>query len=871
MSGPQRDTFRFLPRPVWGGIGIALVLGLTLLAHSAGLTRAVDNVVRDAGFAAFPQPTSGQLAMVVIDQGSITALGTWPWPRGYHAAVLSRLQDAGARRIGFDITFSSPSQPDEDDSFAQALERAGDAVGLPMFASAPLDFGSGGIVVSAPLAGFSEHAETVAINLRQGADGFVRQLPYALAYDGETYPFISTWLAGLPVPDDAGRTYLLDLALNPDDIQRLSYYDVMTGAFDPAAIAGRDILIGATALDVSDDKNVPLYGSLPGLAVIALGYEALVQGRALQEASPVVTYLSVVVMAFGAIMAFSSMRALNCALSMLGIAIVLLAAYLFFYLGSAVAIEVAPPALAALLAFVLVIALRYAEQHWRLAAQSRAIIDRQNLFQTIFDNVAMGLLTADKSGRVISVNPAMLRIFRCEEADVLGQNISTFIQSPDLALDGGQDTAAGTWQTVAARRKGGGNFKAEILVVGAHTHDREINVVWLRTQAPHDESEAAVQQSHKLQSLGLLAWEVARKTNEYFASLQAYAARGREVAAAADPASPVLAEIARVADRGADLTEHLLKLSDVDEVAGQATDVSVVVNQLAPLLRHAFGDRFQVTLTLADDTNVVAVSPAQLETIIIAICVSARDAMPDGGLIAIETARFDYVAEQDFVHEGPFSVISVTSAATGLDGIRPAPSAPSTVAAHLSASGASLGSIYRLVNEIGGRIQIESELGGETTVRVYLPERPAGDAPPPLADFDISRLPSGSEKILMVEDDAVSRRHSTTVLRSLGYNVVEGGNVDMALGLIDQGVEFDLLVASTTLSESRDGQTLAASAQRRWPSARILYTAPRAKAGMVAKTLFDRNAAVVAKPYTPSDMATAVRALLDGRPGASRI
>jgi EAL domain-containing protein (putative c-di-GMP-specific phosphodiesterase class I)/CHASE2 domain-containing sensor protein len=252
-------------------IGALLAVAIGFSGSGAG----IDRGLRALDFSLRTHPASGQLHIVEIDARSIGAIDRWPWPRSNYAQVVERLHKAGAASIAFDVDLSARSAPEEDAALAQALRGAGGKVILPTFRQAA-GGGKEGWRDSLPIPELRDHANLAAVNIQADLDGQVRRALVGVVTDGVPRPSLAAMLAH--VPGSADRDFEIDYAIDPATIPRHSFLDIRDGQFDPAAIAGKDVLIGATAVELGDRYAIPNHGVVPGVLIQAIAAETLAQG-----------------------------------------------------------------------------------------------------------------------------------------------------------------------------------------------------------------------------------------------------------------------------------------------------------------------------------------------------------------------------------------------------------------------------------------------------------------------------------------------------------------------------------------------------------------------------------------------------------------
>jgi diguanylate cyclase (GGDEF)-like protein len=256
---------------------VAAVLAAALL----GLLRPLDDAIADSRFARLDRPPTGNLVFVEIDGPSLKQVGVWPWPRRIEAAVLDRLMAYGADDVVFDIDFSSASNPEDDRLFAEALKRAGGYAALAVFRQTASP--AGGFNLPLPL--FANSAGLVGVDVPVTGNGVVRFYDPSINLAGKTYSTAGVALADRPSAV-TGR-FGIDFGIDLDAVDRISVGDLLAGRVDPRRIAGKDVVIGASASELRDLFVVPRFGLVPGGLVHLLAAETIIQGRTLQVLGPV--------------------------------------------------------------------------------------------------------------------------------------------------------------------------------------------------------------------------------------------------------------------------------------------------------------------------------------------------------------------------------------------------------------------------------------------------------------------------------------------------------------------------------------------------------------------------------------------------------
>lgn len=260
-------------RSSWTILTIAALLGLVAMMPAIG--QQLEHALAPLRFAVQSRAASGNVVVVEMDARSVAAIRRWPWPRSHYARAVERLHAAGAAAIVFDVDLSSPSEASEDRALAAAIARADGRVALATFDQ---QAGSGDkrSLDTLPLPILRPHASLASVSVAPDKDGLVRDVPLATITAGTPRPSLSAYIAARSGTADA--SFPVDFAIDPATIPHLSFIAVEEGRFDPTMVRGRNVLIGATAIEMGDRYPVPLHGVLPGVTIQALAAETLLDG-----------------------------------------------------------------------------------------------------------------------------------------------------------------------------------------------------------------------------------------------------------------------------------------------------------------------------------------------------------------------------------------------------------------------------------------------------------------------------------------------------------------------------------------------------------------------------------------------------------------
>ena len=387
------------------------------------------------------------------------------------------------------------------------------------------------------------------------------------------------------------------------------------------------------------------------------------------------------------------------------------------------------------------------------------------------------------------------------------------------------------------------------------------------------ETEEALRQSQKMETVGQLTGGIAHDFNNLLQIVNGNLDLLRQkLAADSDHLRRYLDRAVAGAQRAATLTQRLLAFSRRQPLAPKAIDVNRLVASMSELLHRTLGETIEVEAVLAPRLWPVEADPNQLENTIINLAVNARDAMPEGGKLTIETQNTHldsaYAAMHPEVTQGQYVVICISDTGAGMD--------PATVARAIEpffttkevgkGTGLGLSMAYGFVKQSGGHLKIYSEPGDGTTVKIYLP-RLVGEV---ADEVERSAAPlaqaSGAETILVCEDDDDVRAYSVEVLTELGYRVIEAADGPSALRLLAAETKpIDLLFTDVMLPGGMTGAVLARKAAELQPGLRTLFTTGYARNAIVHQGRLDPGVQLLTKPFTYADLASRVRDVLDGR------
>jgi two-component system, cell cycle sensor histidine kinase and response regulator CckA len=340
------------------------------------------------------------------------------------------------------------------------------------------------------------------------------------------------------------------------------------------------------------------------------------------------------------------------------------------------------------------------------------------------------------------------------------------------------------------------------------------------------------------------------------------------------PARDDLREILHAGESAAVLTRQLLAFSRKQVLEPRVLDLNTVVVRLDKMLRRLIGEHIRLALELAPELGRVKADPGQLEQVVMNLVVNARDAMPHGGTVTVATADVDFEAASALrgleAKPGPHVLLRVHDTGHGMDGAtqRRVFEPFFTTKALGKGTGLGLSTVYGIVKQSGGSIRVQSEPGKGATFEVYLPRVDDALQPAPAAPTAVRPL-AGNETLLVVEDDAAVRRVTERLVRAAGYRVLTAASPAEALRLEAEHPGPLHLLLTDMVMPGMSGRELAVRLRRSRPELRVLFMSGYTDGGLDGLEPLALDAALVAKPFTATELMRKVREALDAQPAGS--
>jgi PAS domain S-box-containing protein len=387
--------------------------------------------------------------------------------------------------------------------------------------------------------------------------------------------------------------------------------------------------------------------------------------------------------------------------------------------------------------------------------------------------------------------------------------------------------------------------------------------------------EDQLRQSQKMESIGQLTGGIAHDFNNMLQIITGTIDLFRDAVQDKPHLASIVKLISEAADRGADLTGHLLAFARRQPLQPCATDINALTVQSEKLLRRTLGGQIDIELRLEQAVWPALVDPTQLTTALLNLAVNARDAMPNGGKLTLETSNFvvdescvngnrDVHREEEAPRSGSYVVIAVRDTGCGIpEAIRQRVFEPFfTTKAVGKGTGLGLSMVYGFIKQSNGYIKLCSEDGQGTTFKLYLP-RAAADVVQAM-EVPETALAGGSETILVVEDDPLVRSSLIIQLQGLGYQTLAAANAAEALAIADRGEPFDLLLTDVIMPGGMNGRELSEEMAKRRSPLKVLFTSGYAENAIVHHGRVDPGVHLLVKPYRESHLASMARQILAG-------
>lgn len=506
---------------------------------------------------------------------------------------------------------------------------------------------------------------------------------------------------------------------------------------------------------------------------------------------------------------------------------------------------------------------------------------RQNLglLRSVIEGTTDPIFIKDLKGRYLLANSAAAALLRVPPEDMIGRD-DTELFPPDkadkaqliVAADRGVMATGETrvYEEVLAMKKG---QPQTFLSSKGVFRDRDGKVAGLfgisRDITKFRDLESQLRQSQKMEAVGRLAGGIAHDFNNMLSAIMSNADLLQEDILEGDPRREEVEEITLATRRAAGLTRQLLAFSRQQLLEPRVIDLNGIVAGVEKMLRRIIGEDIELETRLAPDLGSITADPGQLEQVIMNLAVNARDAMPDGGKLTLETSPVDltgvYAAEHAGVAVGAYVMLAVSDTGSGMDADTQARMFEPFFTTKETGKGTGLGlsTVHGIVNQSGGFLWVYSELNHGTTFKVYLPRIDAV-APTRLTPASsVAQSPRGHETILFVEDEDALRRVGREILVRQGYTILVAASGAEALTLGAAHHDPIGMIATDVVMPGLSGTEVASRLRVLHPEAKVLYMSGYTDDAVVRRGMVEPGTAFLQKPFSAATLARKVREVLD--------
>ena len=497
----------------------------------------------------------------------------------------------------------------------------------------------------------------------------------------------------------------------------------------------------------------------------------------------------------------------------------------------------------------------------------------------LVEKAPVGVYRSTPAGKFLSANAAVVRLLGYDSAvQVLQLDMTRDVYADpaerqrlldrDTYTDREYDDVEATW-----KRKDGTPLNVQLSVRAVRNAAREVEYyeTFVRDVTEQRLLQQQLVQAQKMEAVGRLAGGIAHDFNNLLTVISSYSDLLLEDLARDDPRRDDVEQVRKAAEGAAALTRQLLAFSRQQVLQPRVVSLNVVVGDLRKMLQRVIGEDVDFATILAPDLRAVKADVGQIEQVLMNLAVNARDAMPTGGKLTVETTNVeldtDYTRTHHAAAAGHFVMLAVTDTGTGMDEATQAKIFEPffTTKGPGKGTGLGLATVYGIVKQSGGFVWVYSEVGHGTSFKIYLPQvAEAADAH--RAQAPAPTMSRGTETVLVVEDAPAVRAVTRQVLERQGYTVIEAAGGDAALQLAAAHAGPIHLLLTDVVMPGLSGRQVAERLAIRRPEMRVLYASGYTDDSIVRHGILEEGIAYLQKPFTPESLARKVRTVLDAPP-----
>jgi PAS domain S-box-containing protein len=503
-------------------------------------------------------------------------------------------------------------------------------------------------------------------------------------------------------------------------------------------------------------------------------------------------------------------------------------------------------------------------------------IESEKRFRAIFDNAAIGIALVDLEGQVFLSNPALRQMLGYTEEEILSIPISEITHPEDIEKDlvfaeelfeGERDY----YQLEKRYIKKNGDVMWGHLTGSAVNNEKgEIlfGIGMIEDITVRKQLESQLRQAQKLESVGRLTGGIAHDFNNMLTAINGYSDLTLRKLETGNPLRGNIEEIKKAGERSAQLTHQLLAFSRQQILQPKILDLNETIHETSKMLQRLIGEDIELQLVLNSKISRIEVDPGQLTQVIMNLTVNARDALPDGGSITIQTDNVyldeKFIQSHPSMQTGNYVMLSVSDTGTGMDEETQHQIFEPFFTTKREGEGTGLGlaTVYGIVSQSGGYIWVESELGQGTTFLIYFPSVVEETKTEEAMDIDYNSH-SGTETILVVEDEPMVRSLTRQILEECGYQVIEAGSGKEALEICEQSdCQIDLLMTDLVMP-GMSGRELAEKLKTILPQLKVLFTSGYTDDAIIKHGISETKQNFIQKPFIFEGLSKKVRDVID--------
>jgi len=502
----------------------------------------------------------------------------------------------------------------------------------------------------------------------------------------------------------------------------------------------------------------------------------------------------------------------------------------------------------------------------------------ERLVRALLESVSQAIIGIGREGEIVLVNQRAQEMFGYTREELLGSSLELLLpegrrtahkRQRNAYFDHPHTRPMGIGMDLAGRRKDGSEFPVEVSLSFVESPEGVFGIAFVTDISQRKTLEQQLIRAQKMEAVGRLAGGVAHDFNNMLTVISGYNRMILDDLPAGSELRGYLEETLKAADRAASITSQLLAFSRRQVMQPAVVDVNHIVSRAEKMLRRLIGEDVELELSLANALDPIRADPNYLEQAIVNLAVNARDAMPRGGRLRIHTTAItldeDFTRIHPALRPGPFLRIDVSDTGHGMDAATMAHIFEPffTTKEHGKGTGLGLATVYGMVRQTGGDVQVTSQPGHGSTFHLYFPtvveslsaapEQPSAGAGP------------GFETVLVVEDETAVREFTAKVLRQLGYQVLTASGGEEAIRVGDAHSAEIAALITDVIMPGMSGRQVADELKRRRTGIKVLFLSGYAEDVIAEHGVLEPGVDFLAKPFRQEDLARKLREVLDRR------